>query len=185
MGKTPSVPWGLSIQWHSQRPARPWMFNELTTREKARLSIKMLHSVVIRIRLKSSASVFLPIQSSLCPALEVFRWAAERALFWRNWAFDRENMKVLLFACTPEDSYLQGCNKRTLMFIPGCSAEVKYNLITVLIWALVPPHYNSPGQLRCSRRRKRLIWFVKCFTSTGRGWRGGEKTNERGRDVQS
>lgn len=48
------------------------MFNELTTREKARLSIKMLHSVVIRIRLKSSASVFLPIQSSLCPALEVF-----------------------------------------------------------------------------------------------------------------
>lgn len=114
-----------------------------------------------------------------------FRWAAERALFWRNWAFDRENMKVLLFVCTPEDSYLQGCNKRTLMFIPGCSAEVKYNLITVLIWALVPPHYNSPGQLRCSRRRKRLIWFVKCFTSTGRGWRGGEKTNERGRDVQS
>lgn len=48
------------------------MFNELTTREKARLSIKMLHSVVIRIRLKSSASVFLPIQSSLYSALEVF-----------------------------------------------------------------------------------------------------------------
>lgn len=148
--KTPTMPWGLSIQWHAQRLTKPWMLNELTRREKTWLSIKMLHSVLIR----KSFGIYFPAYSVVtlfgCWGLvgQLYTLCGGRTDLWvcsiaRTW-------KCFCMRACQWTHICKAVINAPWMFIHGCAAEVKLNLIAVLIWALVPAHYNSPGQLKCS-----------------------------------